>query len=120
MADQQSYADVTLNGKAVDGAVSVEVQEREVRGTTMTMKGPVIFKKRSAFHINLEVVVPDDGSEVDYSDVSDGTLSIEPDGGKATENYRGVYCMKVGQKKNDPENGTTRTVEFMAKEMAKA
>jgi len=118
MADQQSYADVTINGKEVEEAISVVAKEREVRGVVMTMKGPITFRKKFAHFIVLEVGVMDDGSEPVWDDVSDGTMSVEPEGGKATDNYRGVYCKTVGEKKNDSENGTVRTVEFVAKSKA--
>lgn len=106
-----------INGQSITDFKSVEEKEYDLHKPVNLMNSTGHIKMKSRYGVNVEYVIPSDGTPFDFSQVAGGTLTIDYQNGTRVK-YNGVYVQKIGAVKYDGENEATRTIEFSAKDMS--
>lgn len=102
-----------VNGQSIDDFMTVTEKEVELRREVKLMNKVGVVKITPKYLLDVEYVVPKDASEFDFEAVEDGTLTIDLQNGTRKQ-YTGVYTLKVGDTKYDPEKEATRTISLLA------
>ena len=103
-----------INGQSVTDFKSIEEKEFELHKTVNLMNGTGHISTQPRYGVNLEYVVPKDSKEFDFTQVKNGTITIDYQNGTRVK-YTGVYALKIGSLKHDGEKESTKTIEFSAK-----
>jgi len=108
-----SKVTLDVNGSVIDDIKTVTEKEFELNKQVNLMgkTGHMSVTPRYAF--DFDYVVPEDTTPRDFSNLSNGRLSIEFEGGERIT-YTGVYVLKIGDKKIDGENETVQTISVGA------
>lgn len=113
MPEYVSRCRLEVNGQTIEDFKSVSVKEIELHKAVNLMSKTGIIKLTPRYAVAVDYVVPEDTSEFNWEEVTNGTLTNEYENGKR-ETFTGVYIGKVGEKKVDGENETVRTIELIA------
>ena len=103
-----------VNGKSMEDFKSVTEGEQELYGAVKLMNKTGHMKKQARPTCKVEYVVPSDGPELDFTEVENGTLTIDFQNG-TRKRYTGVYTTKIGELKLDGDGDPVKTIEFSAK-----
>ena len=104
-----------INGKSITDFKSVTEGERELYGPVKLMNTTGHGRKLERPTAKVDYVIPSDTPEFDFTQVKGGTLTIDRQNGTRIK-YTGVYTIKIGEAKYDPEaECTVKQIDFSAK-----
>jgi hypothetical protein len=113
MSEYISRVAVEVSGQVIDDFESFE--EGEYRVSTpvklMNSTGHALVTPRPT--CSLEYVLPATGVEFDFTQVVDGTITVDYLNG-TRKTYTGATTEKIGPRKFDGEKGATKKIEFSA------
>jgi hypothetical protein len=108
-----SKVTLEVNGRSIEDFKSVDEKKRELRKEVKLMNRRGVVRVTPEFKIDVEAVIPIDGSEFPWDTVDDGTLTLAfPTGKRVT--FSGVSVLAIGDLKMDGEKEATRTIELVA------
>lgn len=104
---------LNVNGQQIDDFKAVTPKEIERHKAVNLMNKTGVARMTPRYAVDVDYVVPEDAPAFDWSEVANGTLSIEFENGQRTT-YTGVYIAKEGEQKVDGENELVQTIELIA------
>ena len=114
MSEYVSKVELDINGLQIEDFDSVEEPESEIFKSVKLMNKtghtPVTRRYEG---LTVDYVIPLDGPAFDFTQVADGTLTIDRLNGVRVT-YGGIYTTKVGKIKYDGDNVAKQTIEFSA------
>jgi hypothetical protein len=102
-----------VDGMSIDDFSSVTEKEVEYRKSIQLMNKFGFVGVPRLYGLNVDYVVPKDAPEVDFTEVMNGTLTIDKENGVRVT-YTGVYHLKTGDTKYEPGKEATQTIELAA------
>lgn len=113
MARYVSRITLEVNGESISdfNSFSDMTKSRHVQVELMNKTGHAAITPR--YQCTVDYVVPRDSAEFDWSDVSNGTLTIEYENGNRTT-WGGVYTLDEGDTSFDGTSAATRTITLGA------
>ncbi len=102
-----------VNGQNIDDFKAVTEGEAELAKSINLMNKTGFGQVTVRHTAEVDYVVPSDKPEFDFSQVKNGTLTIDKNNGVRTT-YTGVYALKIGATKYDGDNEAVRTISFGA------
>ncbi|MBI5234734.1 MAG: hypothetical protein HY886_00585 [Deltaproteobacteria bacterium] len=113
MSEYVARVRLEVNGNNIDDFKSVEEEEVELHKEVNLMNKTGVVGVTPRYKVNVDYVVPKDSEEFDFTEVKDGTLTIDYDNGKRIQ-FAGVTVLKIGSTSYDGEKEATRKIALMA------
>ena len=114
MSEYVSKIELEINGQQIEDFDSVEEPESEIYKSVKLMNKTGHTRVTQRFEgITVDYAVPSDAPAFDFTQVADGTLTID----RLNETritYGGLYTTKIGKIKYDGDNVAKQTIEFSA------
>lgn len=117
MARYVSRIELEVNGEAISDFSSFTdmTKSRHIQVELMNKTGHAAVTPR--YQVSVDYVTPRDSKEFDWSDVSNGTLTIEYENGNRIT-WGGVFVLDEGDSSFDGTAASTRTITLGAESRA--
>lgn len=115
MSEYVSKVLLEVNGQAIEDFKQVEEDEIELAKEVNLMNSTGVVSVTPRRRVSVDYVVPKDKPEFDFTEVKDGTLTIDLDNGTRIV-YTGVTTLKIGATTYDGDKEATKKITFSAAE----
>ena len=102
-----------INGQQVDDFSKLTEKAVEYRATVQLMNKFGFVTKPHFYGISVDYVIPSDAPEFDFTQVANGTLTVDEENGVRIT-YSNVYLLSEGDVTREPGKEATKTIELAA------
>lgn len=113
MSEYVSRILLEINGKNIDDFKAVEEEEVEIAKEVNLMNKTGVVAVTPRYKINVDYAAPKDAPEFDFTEVKDGTLTIDKNNGRRIE-FSGVTTLKIGATSYDGDKEAVKKITFLA------